>query len=87
MSLYHGVVQGNNSEIQNAVFSKRKTSWNRKLEKGLVLSHLQPPLDKNSEEVAILILAFDVVTVKSFLLSSGVQKEVQLGVGVLYRRC
>ena len=32
-TLYHGVTQVDNSEIQNAVFSKRKTSRNWKLEK------------------------------------------------------
>ena len=32
-TLYHGVMQGDKSEIQNAVFSKQKTSWNWKLEK------------------------------------------------------
>ena len=43
ITLYHGVTQGDNSEIQNAVFSKRKTSWNWKLgKKGLFLGYLQP---------------------------------------------
>ena len=31
----------------------------------LFLGHLQPPLDKNSEDLVILILEFDDVTVKS----------------------
>ena len=51
----------------------------------------QPPLDKNSEDLAILILEFDDVSVKTiycfFLFLSGVQKEVHLGVYVLYRPC
>ena len=34
----------------------------------------------NSEDAAILILEFDDVTVTTFVLSSGVQKEVQLGI-------
>ena len=33
VTLYHGVTQGHNSEIQNAVYFKRKMSWNSKLEK------------------------------------------------------
>ena len=33
ITLCHSVTQGDNSEIQNAVFSKRKSSWNWKLEK------------------------------------------------------
>ena len=36
ITLYHGVTQGDNSEIQNAIFSKRKTSWNSKLEKSFI---------------------------------------------------
>ena len=54
------------------------------LKKGLFLGHLQPPLRTNSEDLTILILECDDVTVKtpivSFLLSSGIQKEVQLGI-------
>ena len=43
ITLYHGVTQ-------NAVFSKRKTSWNSKLEKRFIpVGHLQPPKDKNSK--------------------------------------
>ena len=42
VALYHGVTQGDNSEIQNAVlFLKRKTLLNWKLEKKLFLGHLQ----------------------------------------------
>ena len=37
LNLYHGVTQGDNSEIQNAVFSKRKASWNWKLEKRFII--------------------------------------------------
>ena len=33
--------------------------------KDLFLGHLQPPLDKNSKHLAILILEFDDVTVKT----------------------
>ena len=33
IALYHGDTQGVNSEIQNAVFSKRNTSRNSKLKK------------------------------------------------------
>ena len=36
ITLYHGVTQGDNSEIQNAVFSKRKTSWNSKLDERFI---------------------------------------------------
>ena len=50
---------------QNAVFSKLKTSRNWKLEKRFILGHLQPPLDKNSEDLAILVLEFDDVIVSS----------------------
>ena len=32
ITLYHGVTSGDNWEIQNAAFSKRKTSWNLKSE-------------------------------------------------------
>ena len=35
-TLYHGVTQGDNSEIQNAVFSKQKTLWNWKLAKRFI---------------------------------------------------
>ena len=63
-------------KIQNAAFFKQKTSRNWKLEKDLFLGHLQPPLDKNSKDLAILILEFDDLTVSRV----GVQKEVQLGV-------
>ena len=35
-TLYHGVMQGDNLEIQNAVFSKQKTSQNWKLEKKII---------------------------------------------------
>ena len=52
--MYHGVTQGDNSEIQNAVFLKQKTSWNWKLERNLFLGHLQPRLDINSEDLVIL---------------------------------
>ena len=37
ITLHHGVTPGDNSEIQNAIFSKRKTSWNSKLEKKIYL--------------------------------------------------
>ena len=36
------------------------------LTKDLFLGLLQPPIDRNSEDLAILILEFDDVTVKSF---------------------
>ena len=35
------------------------------LKKDLFLGHLQPPIDKNSKHLAILILEFDDVIVKS----------------------
>ena len=42
VALYHGVTQGDNSEIQDAVlFLKRKTLLNWKLEKNSFLGHLQ----------------------------------------------
>ena len=55
---------------------------NWKLDKKIFLAHLQPTLDKNSEDLAGLILEFDNVTVKNhllffFLLLSGIQLEVQ----------
>ena len=36
ITLYDGVTQGDNLEIQNAVFSKRKTSRNSKVEKSFI---------------------------------------------------
>ena len=47
IALYRGVTQGDNSQIQNAVFLERKTSGKSKL----------------SKDLAILILEFDDVTV------------------------
>ena len=41
--MYHGVKQGDNLEIQNAVFSKRKTSQNYRL------FHCHAPNKINSE--------------------------------------
>ena len=38
---------------------KERRHGTRNLEKDLFLGHLQPPVDKNSEELAILILEFD----------------------------
>ena len=58
-ALNRGATQGANSEIHNAVFSKRKTS--RHFNKDLFLGHLQPPLHNNSEDFAII----DDVTVKT----------------------
>ena len=53
-------------KVTNAVSSKQKTSRNGwKLEKDLFLGDLQPPLDKTSEDLAILILEFDHITVKT----------------------
>ena len=49
--------RGENSEIQNAVFSKRKKPRDSKL--------LQPGVGKNSKDLTILILEFDDVTVKT----------------------
>ena len=73
--MYHGVTQGDNWK-----FERRHRTGN--LKKGLNLGHLQPPFDKNFEDLAILILEFVDVTRKSvvfFLLSSGVQLGVQFG--------
>ena len=36
VALSHGVTQGDDSEILNAVFSKQKMSWNWKLEKRFI---------------------------------------------------
>ena len=57
--------------------STRKTSRNWTLEKRFISSHLQPPTDKNSKELANLISELDDVTVKTIYC---VQKEVHSGV-------
>ena len=61
------------------------------LKKDLLLGHLQAPLDKNSEDLAILILEFDDVTVKTILFfsffSRRVHLGVQFGVHVFYGPC
>ena len=36
IALYRGFTQGDNSEIQNTVFSTRKTLWNWDLEKRFI---------------------------------------------------
>ena len=36
IALYHGFTQGDSLEIQNTVFSKRKTLWNWDLEKRFI---------------------------------------------------
>ena len=59
--------------------------------KGLFLCHLQPPLYKNSEDLAILMLEFDDVTVKIIycFLSSlewGPERDPVEG-PLLYRPC
>ena len=64
IAMYHGVTQGNNSEIM-LYFRKERRHETGNFRKGLFLEHFQPPLDKNSEDLAILILEFDDVTVKT----------------------
>ena len=48
-----------NSEIQDAVFSKTKTLRNLYVVKDLFLDHLQPPGDINPEEITILSFEFE----------------------------
>jgi len=63
---YRGVTQGEYSEIQNVVFSKRKTLRDWELVEGFIsIGRLQLDVDKNSEDLANLILGFDDVTVKT----------------------
>ena len=57
--MYQGVTQGDNLEIKKAVFRNKRHHGTRNLEKDLFLGNLQPPVDKNSEDLAILILEFD----------------------------
>ena len=45
-------------------FRKKRRHETGNLKTDLFLVHLQPPLEKNSEDLAILILEFDDVTVK-----------------------
>ena len=47
-------------------FRKGRRHGTENLKNNLFLGLLQPPLDKNSEDLAILILQFDDVTVNSF---------------------
>ena len=64
-AVYDGVSQADNSEIQNALFLKQKTSDNCKLatkKNTNFLGQLPPCVDKNSEDLVILILEFDGVT-------------------------
>ena len=72
-------------------FRKKRRHETGNLKTDLFLGHLQPPLEKNSEDLAILILELDDVTVKTIycFLSSleEVQLGVQFGVHVLYRPC
>ena len=44
IALYHGVKQGDNSEIQNFRNERRHGAGN--LKKDLFLGHIQPPIDK-----------------------------------------
>ena len=44
ITLYHRVTQGDNSKIQNAVFSKRNHGTGN-LRKDFFQGHLQPPVD------------------------------------------
>ena len=46
-------------------FRNERRHGARNLIKDLFLSHLQPPKDKNSKPLAVLILEFDDVTVKT----------------------
>ena len=62
ITLYHGVTQGDNSKIRNAVFRNERGHGTGKL---LFLGHLQAPKDKNSKHLAVLILEFDDVTLKT----------------------
>ena len=59
IALYQGVTEGDNSEIQKVAFRKEKRHGTRNLENDLFLGHLQPPEEKNSEDLAILILELD----------------------------
>ena len=87
-------MEGDNSEIQNAVFSKRKTSWNsyRNLKNDLFLGHIQPLKDKNSKHLAVLILEFDDVTVKTIYkcnfyhsFSATIDKKASFGFSVIQK--
>ena len=53
---YLGVTQGANPEIQKMLYFQNEY---------LFLGLLQPGVDKNSEDLAILILGFDDVTVNT----------------------
>ena len=65
IALYHGVTQGDNSEIQNAVFSTRKTSRNCKLEKRLISRSSSTSVTKKIQRtLRFFILEFDDVTAK-----------------------
>ena len=46
-------------------FRNERRHGTRNLENALFLSHLQPPKDKNSKHLAVLILEFDDVTMKT----------------------
>ena len=50
IALHQGVTQGDNLEIQKAVFRKERRHGMRNFEKDLFLGHLQPPVDKYSED-------------------------------------
>ena len=60
-------------------FQKKRRHETGNLKTDLFLGHLQPPLEKNSEDLAILILEFDDVTVKNHLLFSFIPRGGPVG--------
>ena len=62
---YFGVTHCENSEVQIAVFSKWNMLREWKLVKDLLFVYLQPSLNQNSLNPAIVTLQFDDVTVKT----------------------
>ena len=59
-------------------FLNERRQGTRKLQKDLSIGHLQPGIGKNSKDLAILILEFDDVTVKTIYSKSGLYPSKKL---------
>ena len=66
-------------------FLKERRRATRNLEKDLFLGHLQPGVGKNTKDLAILILEFDDVTVKTIYISSWIYENDTYNLGAWVR--
>ena len=80
-----GVMHCKNSEVQIAVFSNETCYGDGNWYKDLLFVYLQPSVNKNSQNLTILILQFDDVTVKTIYRETEIWSSTTCSHEVFYQ--